>query len=193
MRITAVALLILGLASAAGTTNATTARRAAITCGRELWDLKTLSDPRRNLVHLRPVPTTVAAITARRAPPGISTLRSPGFERHVWRVDAQIVNYKLEADSDIHLVLAGDGAYLIAAMPAPSCLPNKARDRRAIINARRLFESRCGAANEQALGAVAEIDGVGFWDFPHGQSGHARNYPELHPVTRLRLVSGCGS
>src|SRR5438034_7041190 len=81
MRITGVALLILGLAAAAGTTNATTARRAAITCGRELWDLKTLSDPRRNLVDLRPVPTTVAAITARRAPPGISTLRSPGFER----------------------------------------------------------------------------------------------------------------
>jgi hypothetical protein len=76
-------------------------------------------------------------------------------------------------------------------MPAPSCLPKKTRDRRAIINARRRFESRCGAANEQALGAVAEIDGVGFWDF--AQSGHARNYPELHPVTRLRLVTGCGS
>jgi hypothetical protein len=25
----------------------------------------------------------------------------------------------------------------------------------------------------QSLGAVAYISGVGFWDFPHGQSGHA--------------------
>jgi hypothetical protein len=32
-------------------------------------------------------------------------------------------------------------------------------------------------------GAVAVISGVGFWDFPHGQHGHARNYAELHPVT----------
>src|SRR5438876_8813584 len=176
MRLTAAALLVFGLASAAGTTNATTARRAAGECGRELWDLKTLSDSRRNLVDLRPVLTTVAAISARRAPSGISKLRSPGFERHVWRVDAQIVEYKLEADNDIQIVLAGDGAYVIAAMPAPACLPKKTRDRRAIINARRLFESRCGAAEQaRALGAVAEIDRVGFWDF--GQSGHARDYP----------------
>jgi hypothetical protein len=191
MRLAAAALLVFGLASAAGTTNVTTARRGAAACDRELWDLKTLSDPRRNLVDLRPVLTTVAAISARRAPPGISKLRSPGFERHVWQVDAQIVEYKLEADNDIQIVLAGDGAYVIAAMPAPACLPKKTRGRRAIINARRLFESRCGAAEQaRALGAVAEIDGVGFWDF--GQSGH-RDYPELHPVTRLRFVSGCGN
>jgi hypothetical protein len=35
------------------------------------------------------------------------------------------------------------------------------------------------------------MSGVGFWDFPHGQCGHARNYAELHPVTWLRLIAGC--
>ena len=56
-----------------------------------------------------------------------------------------------------------------------------------------LFESRCGAATDQwrSLGAVAEIAGVGFWDFPHGQDGAARNYAELHPVTRIKFIAGC--
>jgi hypothetical protein len=43
----------------------------------------------------------------------------------------------------------------------------------------------------QSLGAVVLISGVGFWDFPHGQTGAARNYAELHPVTGIRFISGC--
>jgi len=61
------------------------------------------------------------------------------------------------------------------------------------VRARRLFESRCGAATDswQSLGAVAYVSGVGFWDTAHGQTGHARHYSELHPVTALRIVAGC--
>jgi hypothetical protein len=33
------------------------------------------------------------------------------------------------------------------------------------------------------------IVGVLFFDFPHGQSGHARNYAELHPVTGFRVLT----
>jgi hypothetical protein len=43
----------------------------------------------------------------------------------------------------------------------------------------------------RALGAVAYISGVGFWDFAHGQHGHASNYAELHPVTGLGLIADC--
>jgi len=167
---------------------------ARVACGRELWSLKTLSDPQRNLVNLRPRATTVAAINSRRPPAIVSTHRD-AFERQVWRISAQIVEYKLESDSDIHLVLFGQGGYLIAEMPAAVCLPPTTRDRRAIVAARRVFESRCGAATDSwhSVGAVASISGVGFWDFPHGQTGHARNYAELHPVTGIRLISGCGA
>ena len=87
------------------------AARSDVACGRELWDLKTLSDPRRNLVHVRPVRTTVSAIAAKRAPRRASAVRTRGFERQVWRVTAQITEYKLEADSDIHMILFGDNAY----------------------------------------------------------------------------------
>jgi len=61
--------------------------------------------------------------------PGV---RTRGFERQGWRVRAQIVEYKLEEDEDIHLVL----------------FDRKARDRRAIVGARRLFEARCGLATD---------------------------------------------
>jgi hypothetical protein len=83
--------------------------------------------------------------------------------------------------------------YMIAEMPLPACLPFTTRDRRAIVAARATFGRRCGfpTTSRQPLGAVAYVSGVGFWDVPHGQTGHARNYSELHPVTGLRLVAGC--
>jgi hypothetical protein len=35
------------------------------------------------------------------------------------------------------------------------------------------------------------ISGVGFFDSPHSQNPHAGNFAELHPVTGLKIVSGC--
>jgi hypothetical protein len=132
-------------------------------------------------------------LNRRSMPLPTQAVRTRGFERQVWRVRGQIVEYKLEQDQDIHLVLSDRGAYLIAEMPAASCATRKTRDRRAIVRARRLFEARCGVASEswRQLGAVAYVSGVGFWDFPHGQHGHARNYAELHPLTGLRIIAGC--
>jgi hypothetical protein len=119
--------------------------------------------------------------------------RNTIYERRAWRVKAQIVQFKLEDDSDIHLVLYWGGRYMIAEMAFASCLPRTTRDRRAIVAARVGFVHRCGfpTPDWQSLGAVAYVAGVGFWDFAHGQTGAARNYAELHPVTGLRLVAGC--
>jgi hypothetical protein len=57
------------------------------------------------------------------------------------------------------------------------------------------FMSRCGypSSSWHSLGAVALISGVGFWDVPHGQTAAARNYAELHPLTGLRFLAGCGA
>jgi hypothetical protein len=169
-------------------------RPARATCGVELWSLKTLSDPQRRLVNLHPRNTSVAAINALPRPYPTPTTRSTVYERRAWRVKAQIVQFKLEDDSDIHLVLFWGGRYMIAEMPYAGCLPRTTRDRRAIVAARVTFVRRCGfpTSSWQSLGAVAYVSGVGFWDVPHGQAGRARNYAELHPVTSLRIVAGCG-
>lgn len=191
-RVAAVIATVLA-AAVAGTEPSSVAASPTSACGVELWPLKTLSDPQRKLVKLRPRNTTIAAIDRLPMPSSAPTTRSNGYERRVWRVTAQIVQFKLEEDSDIHLILFDRAHYLIAEMPLGSCLPRATRDRKAIIRARATFINRCGQPTSgwQSLGAVAYISGVGFWDFPHGQSGHAPNYAELHPVTALRIVSGC--
>jgi hypothetical protein len=195
MRAAALGVLVVAACVFASTTVPTFAHNTGARCGHELWDLKTLSDPRRNLIYVRPRPTTLIAINARRMPRRTPTLRSRGFERHVWRLVAQITDYKLEQNGDVHMVLFDKSDYMIAKMPATHCLPSTARFRRAIINTRHLFESRCGRATKRwrDLGAVVELQGVGFWDFPHSQRGHARNYAQLHPLTRILFIAGCGA
>jgi hypothetical protein len=87
-------------------------------CNMRLKGLKTLSDPQRKLVNLHPKNTTAAAINALPQPHPMPKTRSTDFSRRVWRVTAQITEFKLEADSDIHLVLFDANSYLIAEMPA---------------------------------------------------------------------------
>jgi hypothetical protein len=164
-------------------------------CNVRLKGLKTLSDPQRKLVNLHPKNTTLAAINALPEPHPTPKTRTTKFERQVWRVNVQVTEFKLEGDGDIHLVMFGDGAYGIAEMPAARCLPRKTRDRTAIIAARKKFTSSCGQPTNswKQLGAVVSISGVGFFDIPHTQKPHAMNFAELHPVTGLKLISGCGA
>src|SRR5690349_8271493 len=135
-------------------------------CNVRLKGLKTLSDPQRKLVNLHPKNTTLAAINALPQPHPTPKTRSTPFERQVWRINVQITEFKLEGDSDIHLVMFGDGAYGIAEMPAAKCLPKKTRDRKAIIAARKKFTSSCGQPTNswKQLGAVVSISGAGFFD-----------------------------
>jgi hypothetical protein len=119
-------LLVIGLAVLSGVAaTSVSAHRAEhdTGCNVRLKGLKMLSDPQRRLVNLHPKNTTVAAIDALPQPHPTPKTRSTPFSRRVWRVPAQITEFKLEGDSDIHLVLFGDGAYLIAEMPAPTCIP----------------------------------------------------------------------
>jgi hypothetical protein len=192
MRSAALCLLVAGICLTA-TTAVSSGRGAGVSCDNELQDLKTLSDQARTHVYMRPQTTTIAAINARAMPRSTPNRRGGGFERRVWRVVAEITEYRLEPTGTIHLILFDKGVYMIAEMPAAACVPPTALARNAIIRTRQVFESRCGAATSQwrSLGAVVYIDGVGFWGVPHGQKGHARNYAELQPVTRMRFVAGC--
>ena len=178
---------------AAGTIAETSARTSAIRCDRTLHALKTLSDPQSRFVNFRPRTTTIRGINSRRRPHPTPTERNNAFERQVWRVKAQIVKDRLDDHGDIQLVLFDRGSYMIAELPAPACLPRATRARQAIVRARRRFERGCGVAARSWTnqGAVAYISGVGFWDIPNRQIGHARNYAELHPVTGVTFVSGC--
>jgi hypothetical protein len=187
--------MLLAILSSVATTAVGRSYESEKGCNVRLKGLKTLSDRQRKLVNLHPKDTTITAINALPQPHPTPKTRSSAFSRHVWRVSAQITEFKLEGDSDIHLVLFGDGGYLIAEMPAAKCLPKRARDRKAMIAVRKKFETNCGKPPRKwkQLGAVATISGVGFFDIPHTQNPHALNSAELHPVTAIKFVSGCGA
>jgi hypothetical protein len=124
-------------------------------CNVRLKGLKMLSDPERKLVNLHPKNTSVAAINQLPQPHPTPKTRSTPSSRRVWRVPAQITEFKVEGDSDIHLVLFGDGANLIAEMPSAACIPKKARDRKAMVAVRKK-SSRPAAANRRIIGSHSE-------------------------------------
>ena len=182
------------LATAAADTKAGAAPRGSVSrCDTTLGALKTLSDPQRRLVDLQPRTTTVRAINTLDRPRPTPTRRDSAFQRQVWRVKAVIVKNRIQDDGDIEIILVAGHSYVIAEFPAPACLPRTTRARTAIVRARRRFEQGCGSSSRswKNQGAVAFISGVGFWNLPNRQPGHAKNYAELHPVTNVKFLVGC--
>jgi hypothetical protein len=155
--------------------------------------LKTLSDRDRRLVNLQPRPTTIAAISHLDSPPSVPTRRRTSFQRRAWEVVAQIVEFRLDGDGSLELVLYDAGAYVRVGMPPSDCLSKASRARRAVAGTRARFVASCGKPRDdsQPLGAVAYVTGVGFWSPRHLRSQAAANGAELQPVTGLRLVAGC--
>jgi hypothetical protein len=184
-------VLLAATAFAAAAAGRDAAGPTAARCGGELWRLKTLSDPGRKTVQLEPTDTTIAAIGKRPFPRPVPKLRRTPFQRHVWRVVAQVTKYRVETDG-IRLELFDDESYLNAVIPTPDCLSNVSRARKDIASTFNLFAAECGTAREwQSLGAVVYVQGVGFWSQRGSLRGAARNGAELHPVTGLRIVAGC--
>lgn len=156
--------------------------RAQAKCGVERWPVKVLLDDDTALVDLTPRPTTVAALAALPAPSGTrEQRRRHALERLTFRVRAILVSHHVsDDDSDIHLVLADParpGVTMVAEIPDSACALGAAHST-AYADARRVVETI-------PPGAEVEIEGVAFWDRPHGQTGMAPNAIELHPVLRI--------
>jgi hypothetical protein len=162
--------------------------RAAAACGVERWSVKTLTDPAASKVNLHPRATTVDALRSMPAPRVSSHTPRLAQERRTYRVHASLVEMKLEADSDVHLVIAdpSDRRTMIVEFPSSACTHGaNSTLRRRMSTARRALIVACGqpsAASFRHLSGSATITGVGFFDVLHGQTGVAPNGIELHPV-----------
>jgi hypothetical protein len=198
MRRIALIALSLAVAATAATAAPTAARRvfrpSAETCGGILWRLKTFNDPGRRRVNLVPRLTTIAAIRARPFPRPLPRTRRTSFQRQTWRVVAQVTEYRLDGN-ELRLVLFDDPVYMNAVIPLPACLSKATRERGSILNVWSLFSGSCGHPQRtwQSHGAVFLVDGVGFWSSRFKTRRQmAPNGAELHPVTGLRPIVGCG-
>jgi hypothetical protein len=193
-----IALLLVAAASAA-----TVARTASLrqdvkpgprACGGVLWRMKTFSDRDRGNVRMSPLKTTIAALRERPAPYPLPRRRSTKFQRQVYEVVAQITEYRIDGN-ELRLVLFDHGSYMNAVVPAPGCLSRQTRARPTLADIWTSFFSSCGRPlrSWQPQGAVVFVDGVGFWSSRFKtRRGAAPNGAELHPVTGLRAVAGCG-
>jgi hypothetical protein len=166
-----------------------TRKVGAASCGVERWPVKTLTDSDRGRVRFLAHPARVGYLGSLAPQPGGQSTRSP-LEQRVYHVNGVLTRVKRESDSDYHLVLADEGASLIAEMPYVGCDAG-ARFRPSITGARAALDNILGgpvATSWRYPKLRVQITGVLFFDFAHGQTGHAPNYVELHPVLGIRVL-----
>ena len=106
-------------------------------CGVERWSVKTGSDPDAGSVNLTsPQTMAITDLIAFSNPQPDARLATPP-ENMVYVVNATLTDYKIEGDSDYHLVLMDDqGNTMIAEIPSPSCVDPSSPFLSGITNAR---------------------------------------------------------
>ena len=154
-------------------------------CGVERWPVKTGTDADSRLVNLNSVTsTTIANLVALPAPAKLPENRVQPTETTVFVLNATLTEFKLESDSDYHLVISDPGGKtMIAEIPSPTCVGAGSPFATGISNARSEFNARFTATTSfKTANIPVQIKGVGFFDFLHGQTGVAPNGIELHPI-----------
>ena len=158
-------------------------------CGVERWSVKTGTDADAGMVNLNaPMNTTIANMRGFPTPNPIpANNRVSPAETTLWIINATLTVFKLESDSDYHLVIQdASGNTMITEIPAPSCVGSGSPFLGGISNARSEFDARFTATTSfQTANIPVQITGVGMFDFPHGQTGAAPNQIELHPVLNV--------
>src|ERR1700682_6566115 len=111
-------------------------------CGVERWSVKTGTDADKNLINLgSSTVNTIAAMRGWTAPSPIpANNRVSPYETTQWVLNATLTQYKLESDSDYHLVIVdGSGNTMITEIPSPNCVGGGSPFAAAIQNARHTF------------------------------------------------------
>src|SRR5947209_9049140 len=144
-------------------------------CGVERWSVKTGTDADAGLINLQSrTQTTIASLDSLPAPTTLpSNNRIQPTETTIFQVQATLTEYKLEPDSDYHLVLSdGSGNTMISEMASPACVGSSSLLLSSIQNARSEFDARYTPTSSfQTANVPVTVTGVGFFDFLHGQTG----------------------
>lgn len=155
-------------------------------CGVERWSVKTGTDSDAGMVNLNsPQPTTISTMRSWTAPSSIpANNRVAPYETTAWTVNATLVEYKLEDDSDYHLVIKdAAGNTIVTEIPYPGCVAPGSPFAAGVVNARDEFDAVFTPTGSfQFANVPVQITGVGMFDFLHGQTGVAPNGIEIHPI-----------
>ncbi len=160
-------------------------------CGVERWSVKTGTDADASKINLGSTTSTTIAFLAGLSAP--STLpannRIAPTEETVFQLQVTLVEYKLETDSDYHLVLSDNSGHtMIAEIPDPACVGAGSPLLSAITASRNTFNGKFTPTSSfKTANIPVTLTGVGFFDFLHGQTGVAPNGIELHAVLRVNF------
>jgi hypothetical protein len=165
-------------------------------CGVERWSVKTGTDADVSQVNVNSsTNTTISTMRAIPAPSPIpANNRVAPTETTVWVINATLTMFKLESDSDYHLVIQdASGNTMIAEIPSPTCVGSGSPFLPGITNARSEFDAKFTATTSfQTANIPVKVTGAGMFDFLHGQTGVAPNGIELHPVLDIVFNPGTG-
>lgn len=165
-------------------------------CGVERWAVKTGTDRGAAGVDTAPIDTTLSDLVALAAPSKLpSSSRVAPTENQAFRLtNVTLAKFKLESDSDIHLVLTDGTNTMDAEIPSPACVGASSPFADAIAGARATFTAvHKPSKSFKYAGETVTVVGVGFFDMLHGQEGGAPNGIELHPVLSLCFGQDCAA
>jgi hypothetical protein len=164
-------------------------------CGVERWPVKTGTDSQASSIDLTHASDTmIATLIGYPAPPngGPMSSRIAPQETTQWRLrDVTLTGYKLEADSDFHLVVSDGHRTMIVEIPEPNCVGSGSPFASKIAAARSAFLAKHTPGSWQTANETVSVVGAGFFDVAHGQTGVAPNAIELHPVLGICWGAGC--
>jgi hypothetical protein len=166
-----------------------------ITCGRERWDVKTLSDGDASAVNAAPRETSIAQLVAIPRPSSLSPEVRDSIEKHTFKVIAKLMSVKQEPDRDYRLIIGdASGKTMIAEIPSPDCYKGGDTNVAAKFRvARQKIDDVVGGVPGHDIvppqPIQVAITGVGFFDAIHGQRGMAPNGLELHPIIALDVMA----
>ena len=165
-------------------------------CGTERWAVKTCYDADTAKINFNLiVPSSV--VYQRNLPkvtlPSDNTTRLPS-EDTVYSIDCNLIETKIEADSDYHVVISTIGnasETMDAEVVNPGC-PNIANTSRygqlaTLFNWYRGWVGR--PTSYKTINVPVHIVGVGFYDFLHGSTGAAPQGREIHPVLSMSIIA----
>ncbi len=158
-------------------------------CGVERWHVKILTDPAVSAIDWTPDTTTLAE---QNSYPELSVSEDTtrmAFEEQVVTVKCTITAFVRESDKDIHLIIVDSSQdSMIAEIPSTECAEVAASAYASDFDAASQWvTNNLGTPGNdfKNRSVSATITGVLFQDFNHGQDGHAKNYREIHPVTKI--------
>lgn len=159
----------------------------------ERWSVKTLTDSGAARVNLTPQDSSVINLRGLPAPDISTGAKRQAGEFTTYRLRVRLRSFKIEKDSDIHLVVADPSdatKRMIVELPNSGCARKAApASRRRLAAARRALLAACGTpatGSFRLLTGTATITGVAFFDVLHGQQRRGAQRHRAAPAAQLQ-------